>query len=88
MGKVFTKNKERAKPCKTQGADIHSEGAVLLQGVISVTYNQGQTESADFFGDFCTEFFEKSVEFCGMVLEYRRVQKLKTLQITLKLFTS
>ncbi len=39
MGKVFTKNKERAKPCKTQGADIHSEGAVLLQGVISVTYN-------------------------------------------------
>ncbi len=52
------------------------------------SYNQGQTESADFLGDFCAEFLEKSVEFCGMVLEYRRVQKLKTLQITLKLFTS
>ncbi len=33
-----------------------------------LTDMQGQTESADFFGDFCAEFLEKSVEFCGMVL--------------------
>lgn len=35
-GKLFTRNKEQAKPCKTQGAETHGE---TLQGVISVTYN-------------------------------------------------
>ncbi len=54
-----------------------------------VTSNdQGQTESAlgalALFWRFLRRIFGK---LCGMVLEYRRVQKLKTLQITLKLFT-
>lgn len=36
FAKIFTRNKEQAKPGKTQGAETHGE---TLQGVISVTYN-------------------------------------------------